>query len=287
MRKKVDRRKNLLPPQLLLMLSIMLSGEAVAFAGGLDPFQGVSGSLMIAGGTAHLPFMIEAAQRVHTAYPGIYINVVGGGSSLGIQKVGEGLVHIGNSGRPLSDAERAKYRLVSHPLALDGIAVVVHAGNPVSKLSREQIAGIFSGQICNWQELGGVDAPIMLYGRDQGSATMEVFEQKLLGKDMPLALCKCNRISSNSVMRNIIAMDRNGIGFLSIGFLDWSKVKGISIDGVVPSQQNALNGTYTIARTLFLHTRENPSQLTHLFVEYLKSSEGASMIQEAGYLPLP
>ncbi|MDH5299580.1 MAG: phosphate ABC transporter substrate-binding protein, partial [Desulfobulbaceae bacterium] len=227
---------------------------------------------------------IEAAMRILSFNPEMYVDVAGGGTSLGIQKVGEGLVDIGNSGRPLTAAERERYRLVSYPLALDGIAVVVHAANPVSELSRAQIKKIFSGQIHNWREVGGADAPIVRYGREKGSATMEVFEGKLLGKEVTPA--ECNLVSSNSAMRNIVAMDRNGIGYLSIGHLDPAKVKGVTIDGVVPSQQNALNGKYTVSRTLYMNTGKNPSPLALLFIDYLRSTEGAAIIKEAGYFPL-
>lgn len=274
-----------LSPELFPMLTMLISSGEAGFSGwDLYRFRGVQGTLMIAGGTEHLPIMIEAAQRVHALHPEIYINVVGGGTALGIRKVREGLVDIGNSGRPLADAERKRYRLVSHPLALDGIAVVVHAGNPVTELSREQIANIFSGRIRNWQALGGADAPIMLYGREPGSATKEVFEQQLSAKGA--ASAPCTGISSAGRMRNIIARDGNGIGYLSVAHLDSSLVKGIIIDGVVPSPQNVQNGTYPVLRTLNMFTVENVSLLPRLFIEYLQSREGAAIIQRAGFLPL-
>lgn len=163
--------------------------------------------------------------------------------------------------------------------------MVVHAGNPVTNLSRQQVADIFSGVIRNWRQLGGSDAPIMLYGRKEGSATLAVFEQEMFGRRD--ASAPCSRIPSNSGMRNIIAIDSNGIGYLSIGFLDSNKVRGIILDGVVPSQQNVLDGTYKLARTLFMHTAQQPSKLARCFIEYLKSREGAALIRESGSLPLP
>ncbi len=268
---------------LLLVAAMVLYFSGISFADDLERFRGVKGTLEIAGGTAHLPVMAEAAVRIHEFNPDIFISVTGGGTACGIQKVGEGLVDIGNSGRSLTDAERARYRLVSHPLALDGIAVAVNVANPVAGLSAEQVNMIFAGRIDNWQELGGANAPIVRYCREKGSATLEVFEKKLLRGEVSVA---CNTVSSNGAMRNIISLDRNGIGYLSIGHLTSDKVKAVAIDGVVPSQQNALSGKYTIARTLYMNTGQNPSRLAILLIEYLKSAEGAEIIKDAGYLPL-
>ena len=278
-----DWRMKRLWPGLLLVLAVVLFWGDSSVAGELDRFRRVKGTLTIAGGTAHLPVMVEAAMRIHVFNSDIDIKVAGGGTSCGIQKVGAGLVDIGNCGRALSDAEREKYRLISRPLALDGIAVAVHVANPVSELSGEQVKKIFSGQIDNWQALGGSDAAIVRYGREKGSATLEVFEQKMLGQGGAAA---CNIVSSNSSMRNILSMDRDGIGYLSIGHLNSARVKGIIIDGVIPSQQNARNGNYAVARTLYMATRENPSELTVLFIEYLQSREGGEIIKESGYIPL-
>ena len=271
---------------LSLMLAVMLLwGGTSLLAWKMDRFHGIKGTLKIAGGTAHLPVMTEAAKRIHSFNSGVNINIIGGGSSLGIQKVGEGLVDIGNSGRALTETERKKFALVSHPLAIDGIALVVHPDNPVSELNREQIKKIFTGEIDNWMMLGGNDAPIVLYGRNKGSATRKIFEQKMLGKIKKTA--KCNLISSNNAMRNIVFMDKNGLGYLSIGFINPAKVKGITIDGIVPSQENARQGKYPIIRTLYMNTQDPPSPLALLFIEYLRSNDGAAIIKEEGYILLP
>jgi phosphate transport system substrate-binding protein len=87
--------------------------------------------------------MNDAAKAIMTFNPKIRITVEGGGSGIGVQKVGEGLVAIGNTGRPLSEAEIAKYGLKSFPFALDGVAVVIHPDNPISRLTSQQVRDIF------------------------------------------------------------------------------------------------------------------------------------------------
>jgi len=128
---------------------------ARAQASPLDAFKGEKGSLKIAGGTAHIPVMKEAAKRIMQCNPNIQISVAGGGSSVGIKQVGEGLVNIGNSGRKAQDTEIAKYGLKLFKWAVDGVGLVVHPKNRVKALTQAQIVDIFSGKIDNWIVLGG------------------------------------------------------------------------------------------------------------------------------------
>jgi phosphate transport system substrate-binding protein len=97
--------------------------------------QTLEGAIDIAGGTAHIPVMKEAAEQIMKVNPKIRITVAGGGSGVGVQKVGEGLVHIGNTGRALSPEEVATYGLKTFPFAIDGVAVAVNPGNPVGALT--------------------------------------------------------------------------------------------------------------------------------------------------------
>ena len=130
--------KKMLPAALLVLSLFSVS----ALADPLDAFKGLSGTLDIAGGTAHIPVMKKAAQNIMSAYPDIRITVVGGGSGVGVKQVGEGLAGIGNTGRPLKDEEISKYGLVTFPFAIDGVAVAVHPDNSVKGLTGEQVMNI-------------------------------------------------------------------------------------------------------------------------------------------------
>ncbi|WP_419492463.1 substrate-binding domain-containing protein, partial [Desulfovibrio sp.] len=108
------------------LLPALMAGLIFAMtshAAPLDSFKGLSGTLDIAGGTAHIPVMKGAAKNIMTANPDIRITVAGGGSGVGVQQVGEGLVQIGNTGRALKEKEIAKYGLQSFPFAIDGVAL--------------------------------------------------------------------------------------------------------------------------------------------------------------------
>jgi len=249
----------------------------------LAAFEGLEGTIHIAGGTAHIPVMEEAAKRIQQAWPSIRITVGGGGSGVGIQKAGEGLVDIGNAGRALKDGERSKYPdLRSHAFAVDGVAVAVHPSNPVRSLTTEQARLVFAGQITSWSELGGPDRSINLYTRDEASGTREVFWKKLLGKGE--IATGANVVTSNGGMKTALASDESGLGYLSIGHVD-DRVGPVAIDGVEPTQENAKSGSYPIVRRLYMNTRGEPTPLVAAFLAYVRSGEGATITESAGYIP--
>lgn len=248
----------------------------------LDAFAGQKGTINIAGGTAHIPVMTGAARNIMDKYPDISITVTGGGSGVGVQQVGEGLVQIGNTGRPLKEGEIEKYGLVSFPFAIDGVAVVVSPENTVSELTKAQLKDIFAGKITNWKELGGADAAINLYVREDGSGTREVFEDKALDKGTSIA--SANVVNSNGAMKTAVGRDKNAIGYVGIGHLDKS-VKGIVLDGMVPSQENAAADTYKITRLLYMNTKGEPEGLVKAFIDYIYTDDGAKIVKASGYIP--
>ena len=266
---------------LALICSALLAGAAVA--GELDAFAGKKGKIDIAGGTAHIPVMKDAAKRIMQANPDIRISVAAGGSGVGVQKVGEGLVDIGNTGRPLSDEEVAKYGLKSFAFALDGVAVAISPKNPVANLTAEQVQQIFAGKINNWKSVGGRDAGIHLYTRDEASGTREVFWEKLLKKGVIVETA--NVVASNGAMKSAVAEDGDAIGYVSIGHLD-ETIKAPTLGGIAPTQENARSGKYPIVRQLYMNTKGAPQGLTAAFINYVMGPDGTAMTAAAGYLPL-
>ncbi len=261
------------------------AGTPVA-AGELARFAGLQGRLDIAGGTAHIPVMKEAAKRIMRFNPKIRITVAGGGSGVGVQKVGQGLVQIGNTGRPPSEAEIEKFGLVSFPFAIDGVAVIVHPANPIRNLRSSQVRDIFTGRIKKWNTLDGTTAPVRwihLYTRDEASGTRAVFCKRLLpGTFIPAT---ANVVTSNGQMKTVIGSDRNGIGYMSIGYVDAS-VRAVALDGIPATQQNAQNGSYKVVRKLYMNTKGKPSKLAGAFIDYILSPEGAEIIKANGYIPI-
>ena len=265
-------------------LFAVLALAAAACAAPLDAFRGLSGKIDIAGGTAHIPVMKEAAKRIMTVNPDISITVAGGGSGVGVKQAGEGLVNIGNTGRALKDSEVQQYGLKTFPFAIDGVAVVINPANKVDALSTEQVAAIYAGRITDWSEVGGKAGKINVFGREDGSGTRDTFTEKVLHKGALAA--DVNVVNSNGAMKTTVAGDERAIGYVGIGHIDES-VKAPALDGMVPSQENAAGGTYTVVRNLYMNTKGEPEGLTKAFIDYIYSEEGAEIIRKCGYIPLP
>lgn len=267
----------------LISMALFIISAGCGWANDLEVFSGESGSLKISGGTAHIPVMKAAAKNIMTANTHIAISIAGGGSGVGIKQVGEGLVDIGNSGRRPTDDEVAKYGLVMHQWAVDGVAVVVNPGNPVKSLTTDQLKAIYAGRLTRWKELGGPDKLINLYTRDKASGTRDVFWKKALEKEEISA--KANFSASNGAMKTAVAQDPYAIGYVSVGYIDQS-VAAVALDGVAPSLENVRKGIYKVARGLYSNTKGAPQGLAKKFLEYLQSPEGQEIISEKGFIPV-
>lgn len=245
-------------------------------------FAGKSGTIDIAGGTAHIPVMKAVAKDIMMGNPDVKITIAGGGSGVGAQQVAKELVDIGNTGRPLKESE-ASQGLVSFPFAIDGVAVIVHPDNPVINLTSKQVAGIYAGIVTNWKEVGGKDGDIHLFTRDEASGTRSVFVKKLIKKGSVDS--KAHVVISNGAMKNAVQNDPGAIGYCSIGYID-DAVKVPRLDGVEPSNVSCVSGEYPVARKLFMNTKGEPRGIVKTFIDFVTGPEGAKYISSSGYIPL-
>jgi phosphate transport system substrate-binding protein len=259
------------------------SAETTETASGLDAFDGLSGTINIAGGTAHIPVMEAVSADVMSANDAIVITVAGGGSGVGVQQVGEGLVNIGNSGREPKDEELAKYTdLKLFPWAIDGVTAIVHPDNPIRDLTADQVKDIFAGKITDWSAVGKSAGAINVYAREDGSGTGETFIEK--GLDKGEVSSKATIVTSNGAMKTAVAADKQAIGFMSIGGVDPS-VAAVAYNGVAPTNENALAGTYVVTRKLYSITKGEPAGPTKVFLDFLTGPDGVSYIEKAGFIP--
>ncbi len=270
---------------LVFFLSVLmvLSVAADAFTAALDAFTGEKGEVRVAGGTAHIPVMKEAAIRIMRHNPDIHISIGGGGSGAGIKQVGEGLIDIGNSGRKAKKDEIARYGLQMFKWAIDGVAIVVNPANNVRSLSQEQVAAIYSGSITSWQDVGGQDRKINIYTRDEASGTRAVFWKKALAKGNVAK--NANFVVSNGAMKAAVSQDPYGIGYVSIGHMDDS-LAGVAFNTIEPTLANVQSGKYPIARGLYSNTRGEPVGLVKKIIEYLFSDEGQEIVAQKGFIPV-
>ncbi len=265
----------------IVIMAVALSSNS--FAGSLETFSDEKGTIRIAGGTAHIPVMKEAAIRIMSHNPDIHISIAGGGSGVGIKQVGEGLVDIGNSGRKAKKEEIARYGLKMFKWAIDGVGIVVNPANRVRVLSQEQLAAIFAGTISNWQELGGDDRTINLYTRDESSGTRAVFWKKALKKGKIAQ--NANFVVSNGAMKAAVSQDPYGIGYVSVGHINDS-VAPVAFNGIKPTLANVKSAKYPIARGLYSNTKGEPTGLVKKLLAYLLSAEGQEIVAQKGFVPI-
>lgn len=220
--------------------------------------------------------MEELAKGFSEAYgekTGATITVEVGGSSVGFKNVAEGVSDIGNVSRDLKDDEKAK-GLTETVVAIDGIAVIANAQNKVEDLSADQLKKIFTGEITNWKEVGGEDAAIVVMGREAGSGTRGAFEE-LLGIEHA---CKyAEELNETGAVKTKVSSTAGAIGYVSMSALD-STVKGLKIDGVEPTEENAKSGSYSLKRPFVMVSSPNASQATKDFLAWAVSDEGQEIV---------
>lgn len=238
----------------------------------------LSGALTIAGSTSVQPFSEVLAEKFMADNKGVQVNVQGGGSSVGIEAAVSGAANIGASSRALKDEEKAK-GLVDTKIALDGIAVVVNPANTVTDLKAEQVMNIYLGNIKNWKEVGGPDAPITVVTREEGSGTRDAFVELVLAKKEIIKTAIVQ--NSTGAVRTTVAGDKNAIGYVSMASLK-PEVKALQIDGVVANEANVKNGTYKIQRPFLYVTKGEPQGLAKAFIDFVLSAEGQKLIVEEG-----
>lgn len=205
------------------------------------------------------------------------------GSSAGIQAVSEGRCDIGLASRNLKAEEEAS-GLVGTVVAIDGIAIIVNPENPVADLTVEQIAALYTGEITNWNQVGGSDAPVVLIGREAASGTRDGFESITGTKDK----CKYNQeLTSTGDVVATVAGNPNAIGYASFSSVK-DTVKALSVNGVAPSNETVLDGSYAIQRNFVLVTRKDTalSKSAQEFFDFVTSAEADAYIKTAGAVPV-
>lgn len=201
------------------------------------------------------------------------------GSGSGIKAVLEGRCDIGLSSRSLKDEEKAQ-GLKETVLAYDGIAIIVNPENPVSDLSLEQIASVYTGTITNWKELGGNDAEIVLIGREAGSGTRDGFESITGTEDA----CKYRQeLTSTGDVITTVSQNPDAIGYASLASVKDS-VKALSVGGVIPGEDSVKDGSYVIQRPFVLVTKDGTalSETAQNFFNYITSTDASEIISAAG-----
>lgn len=250
--------------------------------------------------------LVNLVQRLAEVYmekhPNTAIAVTGGGSGVGIAALIANRVAIADASRPMKAKEKAAakengvipYEIV---VGIDGLSVIVNEKNPVKFLTIDQIGAIFRGEISNWVEVGGLNMPISLYGRQANSGTYVFFQEHVLGKKNYSPRMK--RMNGNAQIVEGIKADKAGIGYVGVGYVFDDKgnlYEGIEVlkvaadintKPVTPLEaDNVKSGHYPIARALYQYTNGKPNGAVKDFIEFELSAEGQKIVEEMGFYPV-
>lgn len=235
------------------------------------------------------------AEKFRTKNPNIEVAVSGGGSGTGISALINGTTEIANASRPMNDQERQQVRqkygtdVVEIPVAKDGVAIYVNATSPIDSLSLEQLRGIYSGTTTNWKAVGGPDATIILYGRENSSGTYAFFKEHVLNKGDFAA--NTQTLPGTAGVVGAIAKDKNGIGYggEAYGSNEIKMVKIMGANGgpaMEPTEENVRSGAYPLSRELYFYLRQAPAGATKEYVDWVLGAEGQAVVREVGYFPI-
>ena len=266
---------------LTLLAGCGSSGNAPASSAASSAPAGgeLTGSVATDGSTSMKSVIGALGESFQNANGGVTFTYNPTGSGSGIQAVSEGRCDIGLASRGLKDDEKSS-GLTETVLAYDGIAVVVSPENPVSDLTIEQIADIYTGKITNWSEVGGNDAEIVLIGREAGSGTRDGFES-ITGTE---EACQYRQeLTSTGDVIATVSQNPNAIGYASLSAVK-DTVKALSVGGVAPSEDTVKVGSYVIQRPFVLVTKDGVtlSPAAQAFFDYATSAEAAPIIAQAG-----
>jgi phosphate transport system substrate-binding protein len=262
------------------------NGSASSASGAADT-SALQGRITLTGASTISPLVAEIGKRFETRYPAVRIDVQTGGSSRGIADASRGTADIGMTSRPLTEAEQAT--LITHPLANDGVCMLVHASNPVSDLTDDQIRAIYTGRLTNWRDAGGHDAPITVVTRADGRSEVELVTAHLSIK--PADIRATLIAGENQHALKTAASDPNAIVFMSVGAAEFEAARGASIkllkwNGIEASARNVANGSLPLRRPLLLVTPRQPTPLVKAFLDFARSREMHDLVRNASYVPL-
>ncbi|MDF2486185.1 MAG: phosphate transporter substrate-binding protein [Herbinix sp.] len=242
----------------------------------------LSGTLLMSGSTSMEKLANVAAESFMMKYPEVTVSAEFIGSSAGIEALLAGTVAIGNASRNLKDTEVSS-GAVENIIAIDGIAVITNSTNTTTNLTKDQLVKIYTGEIVNWNDVGGEDQPVVVVGRESGSGTRGAFEELLAIEDLGKY---SNEINSTGGVMAKVASTPGAIGYVSLDVLDDS-VLALSLESVEPTVENIKSGSYFLSRPFVMATKGEVSEQNELvkaFFEYLRSEEGKEVISSVGLI---
>ena len=254
----------------------------------------VAGTVTMKGSDTMVILGQRWAEEYMKKHPETVIQVTGGGSGTGISALINGTTDICQSSRSMKPAEKEKLRDrynnpgVEIATARDGLAVYVNAQSSLTELTLDQLKGIFTGKITSWKDLGGPDAKIIPYSRENSSGTYVFFKEHVL--ENADFTPRAQNMPGTAAVVNAVSKERFAIGYGGAAYAKGIKVlkvkQGATAPAIGPSDATIKDGTYPLSRPLFFYVRAKPSAEIKAFTDWVLSAEGQGVVTTVGYFPI-
>jgi phosphate transport system substrate-binding protein len=294
--------KTFIVAHMLLFITVMvLSGCSQVQNASEAKTAGTERAIQNKGSDTLVNLALAWAERYRKIDPSVSIAVTGGGSGTGIASLINGTVDIANASRQMkedeiNEAQKNGVDPIEFTVAIDALAIVVHPDNPVDKLTIDQLANIYTARITNWQAVGGNNAPIILLSRETNSGTHVYFLEEVVRKGNPenedifapqTLLMPSSVGITNEIQRNINAIGYDGLGYVTEHEKMIAVAKNNNSPYVLPSVESGADGSYPIARGLYMYTAGQPGNVIAEYLAWVMGPEGQQIVRDLGFVPLP
>jgi len=245
----------------------------------------------VVGSTSALPFVAICAEEFNSRQDDLSVSVTGSGTGVGIKSLASGISDIAMASRGVKVEEVEIYgdRFESFPIAIDAVCIAVSRDvydSGVKEISRDQLLSIYNGEIDSWKDLGGPDEPIVAIAREEGSGTRDVFNEIVMGRYDHETPGADSYRGSNAEVWAAIVSGEGAIGYLSLNYAKGGEVRAIAYEGVLPSTETVKDGSYPLARTLYMYTEGEPDENEKAFLEFVLGERCQSIAEDLGFVPV-
>lgn len=249
----------------------------------------LSGSITISGSDTLVNLAQAWAEEFGTENPGVMISVKGGGSGNGIAALINKTVDFADASREIKEEEITQAQAngvepVTTVVAKDGVVIIVNSSNAVADITKENLGKVYRGEITNWKDLGGADAPIVLLSRDSSSGTYGFMQDEVVGSDGKFAKSTRNLQSTQAIVDEV-SKNANSIGYIGLGYENAS-IKPITVDGVESNVDTVLDGSYPLSRSLNMISNGDPAGVDKSYIDWILSPAGQKIVADQGFVPL-
>lgn len=241
-------------------------------------------TISISGSTSVGPLMGKLAEKYEADNNNVSIEINEVGSSAGIKDAINGVSEMGMSSRELKSEEASQLKATT--IAYDGIAIITNKNNSIKNITIDEIKGIYTGQITNWNQIeGGKDAPIVVVSREEGSGTRDAF-QEIIGYKSEELIANAMITNATGAVKETVSGNKNSIGFVSFEYLD-DKVNIVNVENVEPKAELVQSGEYKISRPFIVVNKEGKLSLEgQKFIDFILSDEGQIMVKDNKAIPV-